>query len=286
MNELLAPLQHPFLQRALWTALVVGFANGFLSGYIVIRRSALVVGSMSHALLPGIALAVLIGGLSAATAFLGGLFSALLVGIGAFFLSRTSRLDDGTALAVLYTGAFAVGLLLIEVMPIKVQLEDWLFGNILAQSNADLITSYAASVLILVGLTIFHRPIIITLFEPNIAASQGIQVRRLGYLLTGLIILGLVTSIQAVGCILSVAMLVAPAAIIRQFANSPASLIWGGGVVGAIIAASGVILAYLLNLRIGATIAILLSAGVILAYLFSPRYGAFWAMLQRPPRPH
>lgn len=286
MNTLLEALDFPFFQRALWTAAVIGFANGFLSGFIVLRRSALFVGSMSHTLLPGIALAVLVVGLSSATAFIGGLISALLVGLGAIFLSRTSRIDGGTALAVLYTGAFAVGLVLIDLMPIQVELEHWLFGNILALSNSDLLAAYIAATAILTTLVILMRPLLIVLFEPTIAQSQGIAVRRLLYILMGLVILGLVTSIQAVGCILSVAMLVAPAAAIHQFVNSPVFLIWGSALLGGILAPVAVIVAYWLDLRIGATIVLVLTATVLAAYLLSPKYGALRRWFGKPPHAH
>ena len=279
-------LDHSFIQRALWAAAVIGFANGFLSGFIVIRRSALMVGSMSHSLLPGIAIAVLLAGLTPLTAFVGALTSALLVGLGALFLSRTSRIDGNTSLAVLYTGAFALGLLILDQMPLQVELEHWLFGNILALSDGDLRMAWVAAAIILGSLALFGRPIIITLFEGSIAASQGIPVRRMQYLLTALVILGLVVSIQAVGCILSVAMLVAPAAAVYQFANSPLVLIWGGGILGAITACTAVLLSYHWNLRIGAGIVLLLSISVFLAYLFSPRYGALRRWLGSPPAPH
>ncbi len=286
MNPIIDALDFPFFQRALWTAAMIGFANGFLSGFIVLRRSALFVGSMSHTLLPGIALAVLIVGLSAATAFIGGLVSALLVGLGAIFLSRTSRIDSGTALAVLYTGSFAVGLVLIDLMPIRVELEHWLFGNILALSNGDLIAAFLAGSLILITLVILMRPLLIVLFEPTIAQSEGIPVRTLLYILMGLVILGLVTSISAVGCILSVAMLVAPAAAMHQFVNSPVILIWGGAILGGILAPLAVVIAYWLDLRIGATIVLVLTATVLAAYLLSPQYGALRRWRGKPPHAH
>ena len=264
----------------------MGFTNGFLSGFVVTRRSALMVGSLSHTLLPGIAVAILIAGLTTVTAFLGALISALLVGLVAVFIARTSRIDSHSALAVLYTAAFAGGLLILDHVPTPMELEHWLFGNILALSNADLVMSLGASTLILVLLISFGRPLLLFLFEPTIAQSQGVPVRSLGYLLTGLVILGLVVSIQAVGCILSVAMLVAPAAAMLQFARSPQLLVWGGGILGAVVSVLAVFVSYWLDLRVGAAIVLMLGGAVLIAYLFGFRHGALRLLLQRPPAKH
>lgn len=273
MNLFAEPLSYEFFQRAVWTAAVVGFTNGFLSGFVVLRRSALMVGSLSHTLLPGIAVAILITGLTAGAALLGALISALLVGLAAVYVARTSRIDSHSALAVLYTGAFALGLLLLDLIPTQTELEHWLFGNILALSTADLWLSLGLAGLILPLLVVLLRPLLLVLFEPSIARSQGVPVRSLGYLLTAMIILGLVVSIQAVGCILSVAMLVAPAAAMLQFARSPHVLVWGGAAVGGAAAVTAVFLAYWLNLRVGAVIVLLLGLIVLVAYLAGARHG-------------
>lgn len=286
MELLSQPLSFEFVQRAVWTAALVGFTNGFLSGYVVMRRSALVVGSLSHTLLPGIAVAILIAGLTAGTAFLGALISALLVGLVAVFVARTSRIDSHSALAVLYTAAFAAGLLILDHVPTPMELEHWLFGNILSLSDADLRMSFGASVIILFSLIALSRPLLLFLFEPTVAQSQGVPVRRLGYLLTGLVILGLVVSIQAVGCILSVAMLVAPAAAMLQFSKSPQSLVWGGAILGSVISVLAVFTSYWLDLRVGAVIVLMLGGAVLLAYLFGFRHGALRLLLQRPPAKH
>jgi len=283
---LLQPLSFEFFQRAVWTAAVVGFTNGFLSGFVVMRRSALMVGSLSHTLLPGIAVAILVAGLTTLTAFLGALVSALLVGLAAVFVARTSRIDSHSALAVLYTGAFAGGLLILDQIPTPVELEHWLFGNILALSDSDLSMSLAAAALILLTLIACGRPLLLYLFEPTIAESQGVPVRQLGYLLTGLVILGLVVSIQAVGCILSVAMLVAPATAMLQFAKSPQALIWGGGLIGSVVSVAAIFFSYWLDLRVGAVIVLLLGGTVFLAYLLGFRHGALRLILRRQPTQH
>lgn len=276
-----------FNQRALLTALLIGFANGYLSGFIVLRGSALMVGSLSHTLLPGIALAIVVFGiLNAFTAFIGALFAALFVGLGAILISRNSRLDGDSALAILYTTAFAAGLLLIDRLAVTSELEHWLFGNILGLRDADLWLAFGVSTLIVLTLTALRRPLLIMLFEPTVAETQGIPVRGLSYLLMTLMVLGLVTSLQAVGCILSLSLLVAPASIVYLFTNSPRTLFWGGGILGAFAAGFAIFLSSWLDIRTGATIVLLLGVLFMVGFLVSPRHGLLAKIISSPPARH
>ena len=119
------------------------------------------------------------------------------------------------------------------------------------------------------------RPILLTLFEPNVAAAQGVPVRSMQYLVFGLLVLSLVASLQAVGCVLSVGLLVAPAATISLLTDKTSALFWGGGLLGAAGAVGGVLISAKLNLSAGPTIVMLLGALFLLAWLFGPKYGLF-----------
>ena len=109
----------PICQRALLACLMIGFANGYISAFIVLKRSALRVGTISHGLLPGIALAVMIFGLSQWSVLAGAIAAGLFVGLGSLFLSQRSRVDQDTALGILYTAGFAGGLILIAKLGIQ-----------------------------------------------------------------------------------------------------------------------------------------------------------------------
>lgn len=282
MNWLLEPFELANMQRALVAAVLIGFGNGFTSAYIVLRKSALKMGSLSHSILPGIALAVLLFGLTPLNAFTGALFGALLVGLGSIAVSNSSRLHSDTALAVLFTAAFAAGIVLLHYMDNTAELQHWLFGEILGMSDADLFIVFIITVAAVLFLALFQRPIIVTLFEPHVAASLGIPVRLLSYSLFALAILVLVSSLQAVGCILALGMLVSPAATVSMFSDSPQSLFWGGGLVGALGSAAALVAAYWLDLPAGATIVLTLGLLFALAYLLSPKYGLLRFLL----RPH
>jgi len=271
MSELLTS---PFFQRALLTAAFIGFANGFFSGVVVLRRNALSVSALSHTMLPGIALGILIAGaLSQWNAFLGALFAALLVGLGSVAVARGKRVAQGTALAVLYTTAFATGVALLPRLDTRQELEHWLFGDIIAVGNADIWIAFGIGSITLLLTTLFLRPILLTLFEPNVAAAQGVPVRFFQYLVFALLVLALVSSLQAVGCVLSVGLLVTPAATVSLLTDKTSALFWGGGLIGCIGSAGAVLLSVPLGLPPGPTIVIVLGVLFLTAYVLSPKYG-------------
>lgn len=267
-------LSNPFYQRALAAALLIGFANGFFSGFVVLRRNALSVSALSHTMLPGITLGILMTGvLTQASAFLGALFAALMVGLGSVAVARGNRIAQGTALAVIYTSAFAAGVAVLPRLDTRQELEHWLFGDITAVGNADLWVAFAIGSFTLLLANLLMRPLLLTLFEPNVAAAQGVPVRTMQYLLFALLVLSLVASLQAVGCVLSVGMLVAPAATVSLLTDRTHALFWGGGALGALGAAFGVLLSARLGLAPGPVIVMLLGLFFLAAWIFSPRYG-------------
>ncbi|MFT3992050.1 MAG: metal ABC transporter permease [Luteolibacter sp.] len=267
-------ISNPFYQRALATAGFIGFANGFFSGFVVLRRNALSVSALSHTMLPGIALGIfLTGALSQWNAFLGALFAALLVGLGSVAVSRGNRVSQGTALAVLYTAAFAAGIALLPKLDTRQELEHWLFGDIIAVGNADIWVAFGIGAGTLLITNLLMRPILLTLFEPNVAAAQGVPVRFIQYLVFGLLVLALVSSLQAVGCVLSVGLLVTPAATVSLLTDRTSALFWGGGLVGGLGSLIAVLISAPLGISPGPAIVIVLGILFILAYLFSPKYG-------------
>lgn len=283
MSEFLQSFDLEITRRALLACLLIGFANGYVSAFVVLRKSALKIGTLSHGLLPGIALAVAVFGLFSWSVLAGALFAAIFIGLGSLFVARTSRIDHDTALAVLYTSGFGGGLILISRLGIRQKLDEWLFGGLMGMSDSDLWLAFGISAAAILLLTALQRPILILLFEPNVAASLGIPVRLLNYALFGIVILVLVSSLQAVGCILSVGLLVAPAATIYMFSDSAPVLFWGGGVLGALGSAAALVISYQLNWPAGSTITLLLGTLFAIAFVVSPRYGLL--SLRRPAAP-
>ena len=270
---LLEPLQHPFNQRALIAALLIGLTNGYASAFVVLKKSALQVGSLSHALLPGIAVAILVAGLHDWSAFLGALFAALLIGLGSLAVSRGSRLDHDSALAILYTAAFSGGIILLRRIGVTQEMDAWLFGNIMGLRDSDLWTNFWISLASLTILTALHRPLLMTLFDGEVAATLGVPVRLLNYLLFAVIIVVLISSLQAVGCMLALGLLVTPAATIYLLTDSTNALFWGGSLLGGLASAAAVLIGWHLNIEQGPAIVLVLGAVFLVAFLFGPKYG-------------
>ena len=285
MVWLFEPFRHEFMQRALFGCALIGFTNGALSSFIVIRRLALMADAMAHSLLPGVAVALLLFGLMPGTLFVGALLAALLVAFGTQIISNSSRIKEDTELGLLFACSFSLGLVLISLSSVRVNVSDYLFGNILGLGDADLWIIYLISLIALPTLVALERPLLLTMFEPSVASSQGVPVNSVKYLLTGLLVLAMISSLQAVGVILALGMLIAPAATIYLFSDSLATMFWAGGVLGSAGSCTGLLVSYWLNLPSGPCIVLVLGGVFLLAYLFAPRYGIVPKLL-RPRHLH
>lgn len=274
MEWLFEPFHHGFMQRALAACVLVGFLNGFLGGFVVLRRMALMADSLSHSLLPGLALGVLLfKSLEPAGLFVGALAAALMVAVGAQVLSRSSRVKEDTALGILYTVAFSSGVVLLSFVPVRVSLMHYLFGNILGVSNQDLWLAYGVSLVVMPLLVMAERPLQLLLFDPAVARSQGIPTGFLNVFLVVALVLVMVCSLQAVGVILLLGLLVSPAATMYLLCDSFPWMLWGGGLLGVVGSVCGLWLSYWLQVPSGACIVLVLGTIFCVALLLSPRYG-------------
>ena len=274
MSFIQTVIDNQFMQNALIGSALIGFSNGFFSGFVNLRRNALSVSALSHTMLPGIAIAILITQtLSQTNAFIGALIACLAVGLGSTLVSRNSRIHQDTALSIIYTTAFAVGIALLPHLPVATNLHDWLFGNIIHISEQDLNLVFTVSAITLILSNLFMRPMLLTLFEPNVAAAQGVPVRSMQYLSFTLLICMLVASLQAVGTILSVGLLVTPGAIMLLYTDRTSAIFWGGAIIGSISSVAGLYFAQLIDIQAGPAIIILLGLIFLLSFLLSPRHG-------------
>jgi ABC-type Mn2+/Zn2+ transport system permease subunit len=266
-------MSYQFNQRALLAAVMIGFLNGYTGGYVVLRRGALFAGALSHTLFPGIAVGALLAGLNPYSALIGAFVMALVVGLGSQGVAAHSRVDREAVMAILYTAATAGGLLVLERLGTYVRVEDYLFGNILRVSNWDLWFVFTAGFVVLSALMLFQRPLLVFLFSNNLAASYGLSVRLIDYLLAALVVVTMVTSLQAVGALLAIGLLVAPAATMYLFSDRPAVILWGGGVAGVVISVGAVVITNVADLQTGAVMVILLAVFFLFGFLVSPKYG-------------
>lgn len=258
-------------QRAFIAAVIIGFVNGYTSAFVLLHRSPLKLAAFSHSLLPGVAIAAYFFTLTVVTAFMGALIAAVVIGVLTVLLSRLSKINDETVLAVLYTGAFAIGIIVLNQLGSNQELENWLLGNIIALSDLDLKMSFGVGIIAVSVLTLFRRALVANLFDPEVAASLGIRTRLLDYVSFVILILVLITTLQAVGCVLAVGLIVAPAAIARSLVSTPDALFPLSGFVGAAGAALGLLASYHFDQPAGASITVVLAGGFLLSVLFKKR---------------
>jgi manganese/iron transport system permease protein/iron/zinc/copper transport system permease protein len=152
-------------------------------------------------------------------------------------------------------------------------MDAWLFGNIMGLRDSDLWTNFWISCGALGVLTALHRPLLMTLFDVEVAATLGVPVRFLNYLLLAVLIIVLISSLQAVGCMLALGLLVTPAATIYLLTDSTNALFWGGALLGGAASTAAVVIGWHLNIEQGPAIVLVLGAVFLLAFLFSPKYG-------------
>ncbi|MFW5801725.1 MAG: metal ABC transporter permease [Spirochaeta sp.] len=244
------PFQYAFMQRALLTSLVVGTVCGVLSCYVVLKRWALLGDAISHAVLPGVALAYLLG----APLFIGAFISGSVTSIGIGFLQRNTRIKEDSAMGILFTATFALGVVLISRIATSTHLMHILFGNVLGVSTQLLATTMITGVLALACVLLFYKPLLLYCFDPTHASAIGMPTGVIHYGLMLLLTLTIVTSLETVGVILVVAMLIIPGATASMLTHRlPVMMAISAG-VGAASAAFGLYFSFILNVASGGTI--------------------------------
>lgn len=264
IDAVIDPLTFPFFVRALIASTVVGLVCAVVGSYMVLRGLAFMGDALSHSAFPGVVVAYLLQGpfyLGAAVAAVG---TALAIG----WVSRRGRLRGDTAIGVLFAGMFALGIFLFSRIPNYVgDLFGFLFGEILGIGDGDLLALTLLAVIVLVVVAVLWKELLYSTFDPLGAAAAGLPVVRLEYLFLALIALTIVVSLQAVGIILVVAMLVTPAAVGQLVASSFGRLVAVAIAVGVVSPVIGLYLSYWLDSATGATIVLVETAAFGVALL-------------------
>ncbi|MHC5217000.1 metal ABC transporter permease [Enterococcus sp. LJL128] len=272
-------VNYQFLKNALFTSVAVGIIAGVIGSFIILRGMSLMGDAISHAVLPGVAVSYLLGSSYIIGATVFGLFSASLIG----FVTKHSRLKTDTAIGIVFSSFFALGIILISFAKSATDLYHILFGNVLAVRDSDMYLTAGVGVVVLLAVLLFYKELKITSFDPTMAQAYGLNVGLINYLLMFLLTLVAVTSLQTVGTILVIAMLITPAAAAYQLTNSLPKMIGLSVLIGVISSIVGLFFSYSYNLPSGATIVLTAAAIFILTFLFSPSKGLLseWRREQR-----
>ncbi len=269
-------------------AMLLGAISGFLGCFAVLRRQALLGDAMSHAALPGIALAFLITGQrDPFILFVGAASAALLAALWLLVVVRTTRIKDDAALALILAVFFGFGLVLLSYLqrqPNAAQagLKSFLFGQAAALIERDLWAMLVVGLPALALVLIFWPQVKLVSFDPDFARSIGLPVRRFDVLLTVVMVAAIVIGIQTVGVVLMSAMLVAPAVAARQWTNRLETMVVLAASFGALAALVGAWLSTLgEGLATGPLIVLMMSLVTVLSLVFAPERGLLWRYLRR-----
>ena len=266
---LLAPFQYGFMLEAMGMAALIGATCAILSCYLVLKGWSLMGDAVSHAVLPGIVLAYLAGLPLALGAFVAG----LVCSGGTGWITNHSRIKEDTVMGVVFTGLFALGLVMYSKITSDLHLNHILFGSLLGIETHDMVQAVIAAGLTLVGVAIFRKDLLLYLFDANQSRAVGLNPTFLHYLLLTLLSLTIVAALQAVGIILTVAMLIVPGCIGQLLTDRFGRMLAIAASAAVFSAVVGTYISFFLNGETGACIVLTQAAILVIAMLVGPKYG-------------
>lgn len=269
MSALLEPLQYTYMVKAILVSGLIGGVCAFLSCFITLKGWSLMGDALSHAIVPGVAIAGMAGLPFAAGAFVAGLLAA---GSMALVKAR-SPLREDAIIGVIFTAFFAAGLLLISLYPSNVSLRSIIFGNILGISNSDIVQVLIISGISLTILALRWRDLLLFCFDPSQAHALGLHPKRMHLLLLTLLSATAVAALQTVGACLVVAMLVTPGATAYLLTDRFGKMIGIACALGVGCGLVGAYVSYFFNGSTGGCIVVLQTVLFLLAFFFAPKHG-------------
>jgi manganese/iron transport system permease protein len=270
---IVAPLAYGFMQRGMLAAVLVGVLCAIVGCYVVLRSMAFLGDALAHAVLPGVAIAYLMG----ANLLMGALAAAVVVALLISLFSRQGTIKEDTAIGIVFAAALALGVALISsVRTYAVDLTHIMFGNVLGVSPTDVWLIAGIGAAVLLTILAFYRQFLVIAFDPVLAATQRLPVERLRMLLLLLIALTIVVSLQTVGVGLVAAMLVTPGATAYLLTRRLPTMMMVAALIGAVASISGLYLSYYINIASGAAVVLVATALFTAVFLFAPERGVVW----------
>lgn len=270
-------LNYEWAVRALIASSVVGIMCGVLGVFIVLRNMALIGDALSHAVLPGIVVAFMISGYSLVAFFFGSVVAGLIAAVGITWIQQKIKTKNDAAIGIVFTFMFSLGVIGISQLSkqggVHLDLKDFLFGNVLGVSDQDLYLTFGTAVVVLTTVVVYYRQLFATTFQPVIAQTMGISVKGIYYLLMLLLSFAVVASLQTVGVILVVAMLITPASTALLLSDRLNKVIVIAAAVGLISAVLGLFVAIVAETTPGPMIAVVSTVIYLAAAILSPSKG-------------
>lgn len=271
LQTLIEPLQYGFMQRSLVIAILVGIVCAIVGSYLMVQRLALLGDAISHSVLPGLAIAFILGANIFIGAFIAGVLSTVIIA----WIKTRSTIKEDAAMGIVFSAFFALGITLITIVQKdnKIDLNHFLFGNILGVTPQDAIDTAVIVALVLLVVVFFYKELLFYTFDPLGAQATGLPVNLLNFGLMVLIALTIVASLKAVGVVLVLSLLITPASTAYLLVTRLHQVMILGAIIGVISSISGMYLSYFYNLPSGPAIVLVASGLFVLSLLFSPTQG-------------
>lgn len=274
MVWLIEPLSFEFMRNAIVTAILLGILCSVVGSYLIVQRMGLLGDVIAHAVLPGLAIAFFLGIDIFIGAFISGTISTFVIA----WIQSQSRVKVDVAMALVFSGFLALGIMLITLLKSKLDLHHFLFGDIVGVTTGDVGRTTAIAIAVLLLVKIFYKELLFYTFDPLGAQASGLPVNLIHFGLMAAITLTIIASMQAVGVVLVVSLLVGPGITAYLLVKELHLMMGLGAILGIIASISGMYMSYYLNVPSGAAIVLVVSGLFLLALLFSPAQG----ILTRP----
>ncbi|MBM3918451.1 MAG: hypothetical protein FJ344_02955 [Sphingomonadales bacterium] len=289
-SELIEILQQAYAQRALLASVLVGITCGLLGVFIVLRNMSLIGDALSHAILPGVVAGFLIAGHSLVAFFTGSVVAGLIAATAITWLQRKIKAREDAAIGIIFSAMFALGIIGISAVTrrqgVHLDMKDFLFGNVLGIGNEDLWLGALIALYTVACILLFYRFFFITTFQVVTAQTSGIRVDWMHYFMMLLLSFAVVASLQSVGVVLVVAMLIIPASTALHLSKRLPMVLLLSAATGVASAVGGLILAILMEFPPGPAMTLLAFVLYLLAVLFSPDNGLIPQFLRGRSRRH
>lgn len=265
------------------TSAISGVSCALIGCFIILRRMALIGDALAHAILPGVVVAYMIAGTGPIGLFLGAMAAGILTSLTIAFVQGNSRIKEDSSIGIAFTFFFAIGIILASNLPkgSHFDLQCFLFGEIMGIEPDDFKMMLAVGIFVCLAVILCYRPLAISTFDPVMAACVGISVSAVHYFLMVVLSATVVSSIQTVGVIMVVAMLITPGATAYQLTDRLPVMLLLSALFGALSAAGGFVMAFMYNWPVGPSMTVLAGVFFFTAMMVSPRYGVLFNHYRR-----